>query len=121
MHSNYDPALIQEEMRKRYKTPKNTTYESCYLTYQPMPVKLDNPHVAHVPQHCKWFANGAATKKMYLTVSHTDNGGMNFSFHYQTAHLNEHDMELLYYYMMRILFKGIAEPDMSIGEIIEQV
>jgi hypothetical protein len=121
MHSNYDPALIREEMRKRYHTPEHTTYESCYLTYQPMPVKLDNPHLAHIGQHCKWFANGAATKKMYLTVSHTDNGGMNFSFHYQTAHLEEHDMELLYYYMMRILFKGIAEPDMTIGEIINQV
>jgi hypothetical protein len=121
MHSNYDPALIMEEMRKRYNTPENTTYESCYLTYQPMPVKLDNPHLVKVSQHCKWFANGAATKKMYLTVSHTDNGGMNFSFHYQTAHLKEQDMELLYYYMMRILFKGIAEPDMSIGEIISQV
>jgi hypothetical protein len=121
MHSNYDPSLIQEEMRRRYNTPENTTYESCYLTYQPMPVKLDNPHVAHIPQHSKWFANGAATKKMYLTVSHTDNGGMNFSYHYQTAQLEEHDMELLYYYMMRILFKGIAEPDMSIGEIMKQI
>lgn len=121
MHSNYDPALIKEEMRKRYHTPENTAYESCYLTYQPMPVKLDNPHLIHVPQHSKWFANGAATKKMYLTVSHTEDGGMNFSYHYQTAHLEEHDMELLYYYMMRILFKGIAEPDMSIGEIMEQI
>ena len=121
MHSNYDPALIREEMQKRYHTPKNTAYESCYLTYQPMPVKLDNPHLVQIPQHANWFAIGAATKKMYLTVSHTDNGGMNFSYHYQTAHLAEHDMELLYYYMMRILFKGIAEPDMSIGEIMEQV
>lgn len=121
MHSNYDPALIREEMRKRYHTPEHTAYESCYLTYQPMPVKLDNPHLIHVPQHFKWFANGAATKKMYLTVSHTESGGMNFSYHYQTAHLGEHDMELLYYYMMRILFKGIAEPDMSIGDIMEQV
>lgn len=121
MHSNYDPALIQEEIRKRYHTPEHTTYESCYLTYQPMPVKVDNPHLAEVPQHSKWFANGAATKKVYLTVSHTDNGGMNFSFHYQTAHLEEHDMELFYYYLMRILFKGIAEPDMSIGEIMEQI
>lgn len=121
MHSNYDPELIQEEMRRRYHTPENTTYESCYLTYQPMPVKMDNPHLIHIPQHAKWFANGAATKKMYLTVSHTGNGGMNFSYHYQTAHLEEHDMELLYYYMMRILFKGIAEPDMSIGEIMKQV
>ncbi len=121
MHSNYDPALIEEEIRKRYNTPENTVYESCYLTYQPMPVKMDNPYLKDIPQHSKWFANGAATKKMYLTVSHTENGGMNFSFHYQTAHLDEHDMELLYYYMMRILFKGIAEPDMSIGEIMRQV
>lgn len=121
MHSNYDPALIKEEMAKRYHTPKHTAYESCYLTYQPMPVKLENPHLIHIPQYAKWFANGAATKKMYLTVSHTEVGGMKFSYHYQTAHLEEHDMELLYYYMMRILFKGIAEPDMSIGEIMEQV
>lgn len=121
MHSNYDPALIEEEMRRRYNTPENTTYESCYLTYQPMPVKLDNPHLVNIRQHSKWFANGAATKKMYLTVSHTENGGMNFSYHYQTADLEEKDMELLYYYMMRILFKGIAEPDMTIGEIMEQV
>lgn len=121
LHSNYDPALIEEEMRKRYNTPENTTYESCYLTYQPMPVKMDNPHLARLSQHAKWFANGAATKKMYLTVSHTEDGGMNFSYHYQVAHLEEHDMELLYYYMMRILFKGIAEPDMTIGEIMDQV
>lgn len=121
MHSNYDPARIEEEMRRRYHTPKNTSYESCYLTYQPMPVKFDNPHLEQIPQHSKWFANGAATKKLYLTVSHTEYGGMNFSFHYQTAHLKEQDMELFYYYLMRILFKGIAEPDMSIGEIMEQV
>lgn len=121
MHSNYDPALIAEELTNRFHTPKDTTYESCYLTYQPMPVKLDNPHLVNIAQHSKWFANGAATKKMYLTVSHTGDGGMNFSYHYQTACLGEHDMELLYYYMMRILFKGIAEPDMSIGTIMEQV
>lgn len=121
MHSNYDPARIEEEMRRRYHTPENTSYESCYLTYQPMPVKFDNPHLDQISQHSKWFANGAATKKLYLTVSHTEYGGMNFSFHYQTAHLKEQDMELFYYYLMRILFKGIAEPDMSIGEIMEQV
>ncbi len=121
MHSNYDPALIMDEIRKRYHTPEHTAYESCYLTYQPLPVKMDNPHLEQIPQHSKWFANGAATKKMYLTVSHTEYGGMNFSYHYQTAHLQEHDMELLYYYMMRILFKGIAEPDMTIGEIMAQV
>ena len=71
--------------------------------------------------HSKWFANGAATKKMYLTVSHTDNGGMNFSYHYQTVKLCEKDVELMYYYMMRILFTGISHPDMKLGELMESV
>ncbi|MBE5871200.1 MAG: chromosome condensation protein [Lachnospiraceae bacterium] len=121
MHSNFDPQYIKEEMKRRYHTPDDTTYESCYLTYQPMPVKMENPYVGNIRQHSKWFANGAATKKMYLTVSHTPDGGMNFSYHYQTAHLEEKDMELLYYYMMRILFLGISQPDLKIGEIIERV
>ena len=121
MHSNYDPEYIREEMKKRYNIPDNTRYESCYLTYQPMPVKMDNPFLKEIKQHSKWFANGAATKKMYLTVSHTENGGMNFSYHYQVASLTEKDMELLYYYMMRILFTGISDPSKTVGEIMEQV
>ncbi len=121
MHSNYDPELIREEMRKRYKTPKDTTYVSCYLTYQPLPVRPENPFLQSLQMHNKWFANGAATKKMYLTVSHTEDGGMNFSYHYQTVCLEEHDAELMYYYMMRILFMGISNPEMTLNEIMERV
>ena len=121
MHSNYDPALIYDEIKKRYKTPDNTTYESCYLTYQPMPVKMENPFLKDIPMHAKWFANGAATKKMYLTVSHTEDGGMNFSYHYQTVQLTEKDVELMNYYLMRILFMGIENPDKTVKEIMETV
>lgn len=121
MHSNYDPELIWNEVRKRYKTPSNTTYESCYLTYQPMPVKMENPFLKEIPMHAKWFANGAATKKMYLTVSHTDDGGMNFSYHYQTAELVEKDIELFNYYLMRIIFRGVENPALSLSNIIAMV
>jgi hypothetical protein len=82
---------------------------------------MDNPFLKDIPMHSKWFANGAATKKMYLTVSHTEDGGMNFSYHYQIAELCEKDIELLNYYFMRILFKGIENPDMTIGDVIAQV
>ncbi len=121
MHSNYDPAFIYDEIKKRYNTPDDTTYVSCYLTYQPMPVKMENPFLKDIPMHAKWFANGAATKKMYLTVSHTEDGGMNFSYHYQTVKLTEKDMELLNYYLMRILFRGIEKPDLTVGEIMSMV
>lgn len=121
LHNNYDPELIREEMQRRWPVPENTTYESVYLTYQPMPVHVQNEHISKIPQHSVWYANGAATKKLYLTVSHTDDNGMKFSFHYQTAHLDENDMEIMYYYLMRILFKGIADPEMTIGEIMNKV
>ena len=121
MHSNYDPELIYDEIRKRYDTPENTTYESCYLTYQPMPVKMENPFLKDIPMHSKWFANGAATKKMYLTVSHTEDSGMNFSYHYQTADLNEKHVELFNYYLMRIIFTGVENTSMTIGDLIGTV
>jgi hypothetical protein len=46
---------------------------------------------------------------------------MNFSYHYQAADLTEEDMEILYYYMMRIMFRGIEDPNRTIGEIMEMV
>ena len=119
MYGNYDPELIREEMKKRYKTPADTTYVSCYLTYQP-PLTTNNPALS-MPTHIKWFANGVATKKMYLTVSHLPGGELNFSYHYQNARLTQKDMELLYYYMMRILFRGIEDPQRTIGDIIANV
>ena len=121
MHSNYDPQYIYDEIRKRYHTPDNTTYESCYLTYQPLPVKMENPYLKDIKMHSKWFANGAATKKMYLTVSHTEDGGMNFSYHYQTVDLNEKDVELFNYYLMRIIFAGVENPALTVGELINIV
>ena len=121
MHSNYDPGLIYDEIKRRYGMPDNTTYVSCYLTYQPMQASMDNPYLKDIPLHAKWFANGAATKKMYLTVSHTADGGMNFSYHYQTAELTEKDAELMHYYLMRILFRGVEDPARTVGDIMQMV
>ncbi len=122
MYSGYDPEFIREEMKRRYETPDDTTYVSVYLTYQP-PLTNEELKAEHpkLPTHIKWFANGAATKKMYLTVSHLPDRKLNFSYHYQTAHLTEKDAELMYYYMMRILFRGIEDPGRTISEIINMV
>ena len=121
MHSNYDPALLEEQIRKRYPRPENTEYESVYLTYQPLPVRVENEHLNGIETRAVWYANGAATKKLYLTVSHMRDGSLCFSFHYQEAVYDEHDMELCYYYLMRILFKGISQPDLTIGELIRNL
>ncbi len=121
LHSNYDPELIKKSIKERFGTPDGTAYESCYLTYQPLQVSADNMNLSGIPLYFKWFANGAATKKVYLTVTHTEDGGLNFSYHYQNAHLEEKDIELFYYYMMRIAFAGIEDDSRTVENIMETV
>lgn len=47
--------------------------------------------------------------------------GLQFYFKYQLAELSPHDMELMYYYLMKILFMGVENPDMTVGEILRTV
>lgn len=118
LHSNYSPDLLWKQFQDTFGTPDNTGYTGVALTYQPLTVTLHNDHVKQVPARVKWYPNGCAFQKVYITVSHTRDGGLDFDMHYHKATLTEHDMELMYYYMMRLLFKGIDEPDITIGEII---
>ena len=122
LHSNFDPIRLKAMLKEMYPTPDDTEYISMSLTYQPMPVRMQNEHLKGINVRSVWYPNGAATKKIYLTVTHsTNDGGLIFDYHYQKASLTYRDMELLYYYMMKILYKGIAEPDMTIGEIITYI
>ena len=119
LHSNFDPMRLKAMLKEIYPTPDDTEYISMSLTYQPMPVRMQNEHLKGIHVRSVWYPNGAATKKIYLTVTHSSNdGGLIFDYHYQKASLTYQDMELLYYYMMKIIYKGMAEPDMTIGEII---
>ena len=118
-HCNYDPALLTAQMAERYPIPPQTAYDSVGLTYQPLPIRLKNDQLKGIRVRSVWYPNGTAIQKVYLTVMHSANDlGLDFYFRYQTAALTEGDMELFYYYLMRILFKGIAEPDITVGEML---
>ncbi len=121
-HSNYDPALLAAQMQELFPTPPLTAYDSVGLTYQPLPIRLKNEHLKGFQVRSVWYPNGTAIQKIYLTVMHSANDlGLDFYFRYQTAELTQHDMELFYYFLMRILFKGIAEPDMTLGDIMQAI
>lgn len=121
-HVNYDSTRAVQAFSKTYSTPPGTTYESVALTYQPIPIRLQNDNLTGVPYESKWFTNGTAIQELYLTVMHNSSDlGLEFYFKYQTAQVSYHDVELLYYYLMRILFMGMENPEMSVGEIMEAV
>lgn len=121
-HVNYDSGQALNAYYEAYHTPPKTTYESVALTYQPIPIRLQNDNLKGVPYRARWFTNGTAIQELYLTVMHNSTDlGLEFYFKYQTAQVSDHDVELLYYYLMRILFMGIENPEMTVGEIMDAV
>ena len=122
LHCNYDPVAVDKMLKELYGAPDNTEYISMSLTYQPMPVRMQNEHLAGINTRSVWYPNGAATKRIYLTVTHSSNdGGLIFDYHYQKAVLSYDDIQRLYYYMMKMMFRGVDEPDVTIGELISTV
>ena len=46
LHCNYDPVAVDKMLKELYGAPDNTEYISMSLTYQPMPVRMQNEHLA---------------------------------------------------------------------------
>ena len=122
-HANYDPTACFAYRSKYYKLTPGQTYEPLSLTYQPLTTKdkgLDR--LGDIQYKSAWYSNGVAAHALYLTVMHrAQDNGLNFSFEHQTGAIDYEGVQKIYYYMCRILFKGIENPDMTVGDIIREV
>lgn len=123
-HANYDPTEYFAYRSKVYPQPKaGLTYEPMSLTYQPLTLKekgLDD--LGGIQYKTKWYPNGMTTQAMYLTVMHRpEDNGLDFNFEHQIKAVTKKQLEYLYYYLCKIMFKGTENPDMTIGDIIKLV
>ena len=109
--------------RKLYNLKPGRTYEPMSLTYQPLTLKDKGlTQLGDIHYKTKWYPNGASTQAMYLTVMHrTDDNGLDFNFEHQVEAVTVEKLEYFYYYLCKIMFKGIENPHLSIGEIIKLV
>ena len=58
----------------------------------------------------------------YLTVMHRpEDNGLDFNFEHQKKAISREELEYLYYYLCKIMFKGAENPELTIGEIIKLV
>lgn len=123
LHANYDPVAYFARRGQLYPQEGGRTYEPMSLTYQPMTLKekgLDK--LGDIRYKTKWYPNGATTQGMYLTVMHRpEDNGLDFNFEHQVKAVSRDDLEYLYYYLCRILFLGIKNPSLTVGEIIRSV
>lgn len=122
-HANYDPTAYYAYRSKYYKLTPGQTYEPVGLTYQPLTTKdkgLDR--LGNIQYKSAWYSNGVAAHALYLTVMHrAQDNGLNFSFEHQMGAINYEGIQKIYYYMCRILFKGIENPYMTVGDIMKEV
>lgn len=122
-HANYDPVAYFAHRNQVYHTQNGRTYEPMSLTYQPMTLQekgLDK--LGDIRYKTKWYPNGATTQAMYLTVMHRpDDNGLDFNFEHQVKAVSRPKLEYMYYYLCKIMFKGIENPGLPIGDIIKLV
>ncbi len=122
-HANFDPVEYFAYRSKTYPTDPGCTYEPMSLTYQPLTLREKGlERLGDIHYKTKWYPNGATTQAMYLTVMHRpDDNGLDFNFEHQVKAVSREKLEYLYYYLCRIMFRGIEDPEQTIGEIIDAV
>lgn len=121
-HVDSDSGEVIREMLDAYHAPENTVYESVALTYQPMPLCLKNESLREISCRTMWFSNGTAVQPVYLTVMQNPaDSGLEFYVKYQAADYTYDEIETLYYYLMKVIFMGMENPGMPVGEIMERV
>ena len=123
-HANYDPTAYFAYRSKLYPQPNpGLTYEPISLTYQPLTLKekgLDQ--LGDIRYKTKWYPNGVCPQGVYLTVMHRpEDNGLDFNFEHQIKAYSREELEYLYYYLCKIMFKGAENPDLTIGEIIKLI
>lgn len=122
-HANYDPVAYFAYRGRKYPHPNGQTYEPMSLTYQPLTMKQNGlEKLGDIHYKTKWYENGATTQAMYLTVMHrSEDNGLDFSFEHQVKAVSREKLEYLYYYLCKIMFKGIENPNMPVGDIIKLI
>ncbi len=120
---NFDPTEYFAYRSKIYPNKPGYSYEGITLTYQPASLRDKGLNkLGDIKYRTKWYCNGVCAHGVYLTVMHRpDDNGLDFSFEHQLASYTKEQLEYFYYYICKVMFKGIENPSLKIGDIIKLV
>ena len=120
LHADYSTMRYYYEEKMRYGYGDDGTYHSISFTYQNASIKGLVPLLKNIPFKSRWYTSGKQPQPMYITAMHRPNdAGLTFYFGYQTAVATPEEIEFLYYFAGRVLFRSIENPDKTIQEIID--
>ena len=122
MHADYSVLKYYYEERMQYGGDPGACYHSVAFTYQPASAKALVPYLRDIPFKSRWYTSGRQPQPFYVTAMHRPgDGGLNFYFGYQFESATPQEIEFLYYYTGRVLFRSIENPDKTIQEIMNMV
>ena len=120
LHADYSTLKYVVEMRKKYNIEGDGCYHSVSFTYQPGTLGGIVPQLKGIGFKSRWYSSGKQPQPMYITAMHRpSDGGLNFFFGYQTDCATPEEIEFLYYFTGRVLFRSIENPEKTIKEIID--
>ena len=121
-HSEYGTMSFYRRQREAYGIAPGEGYESIGFTYQPATLRSIVPYLRGIPYKSYWYSSGKQSQPMYLTAMHRPgDGGLNFHFGYMSEVATPQEVEFMYYYLGRILFRSIENPNATIQEIMDMV
>lgn len=124
-HANFSSPEYFYYRSQYYKLQHGQTYEAMALTYQPLGMKYTGPgheKMKDIKYRAARYGNGVAGQPLYLTVSHhPEDDGLDFCFEYQTGAVDDAKLQDVYYYVCRIIFRGIEDCNRTVGEIIDWI
>lgn len=120
---NFNPVEYMYHRMQKYDNQPGFGYETLSLTYQPATLREKGlTDLGDIRYKTKRYGNGLYSNGMYLTVMHRpEDNGLDFSFEYQTSVYTREQLEYFYYYVCKIMFKGIENPSLSIGDVIKLI
>lgn len=120
LHADYSTLKFYGEQRAHFRYPQGGTYQSVAFTYQNATLKSLVPYLKDIPVKSKWYNSGRQPQPFYITAMHRfGDGGLTFHFGYQSELATPQEIEFLYYFTGRVLFRSIENPNKTIQEIID--
>lgn len=118
-HANFNPIEYMTMRSQFYQNAPGQTYEPLSLTYQPLSMRPDDEEMPDIKYKSNWYSNGVAAQPLYLTVMHRSlDNGLDFCFEYKKDKYTYQDLEHIYYFITRIIFEGVNNPNKTVAEII---
>lgn len=117
-HADFPYSQYSKLVHEKYGTRPGEVFFGLLFTFQPLSLSPDGG----LRHHTMWHCNGALSIDCYLTIMDDDGtGGLRCYWEHRTARVKPRDIDVAQSAMMRVLRAGLANPDVTLGELMDLV